>query len=310
MKPSIPGFVPEISSKIDEREEGELSCDEKVVKTVTEIMQATAVDKEEAAFQKRLEKLKAKLSNKIEGNTETQKGEGNGNSVTENNCTKSGNTAELEDDTDTEHPGLKSEVNELRKELRELKEVINKLKNSAVDDGGNISDSNESDDTESEEYDHKALNAVDIISREVRTTIMSKTETKRTKATYLKIKAERKEKLLKSKLIELKKKKSSISEFKKSTKTQRYRKTQSKSTSQSQDLDSETDDDGNNLLEALKRKLEKNMRDDLYQKSKEERKSIKSRSRNRQDKHHNSDRGEYQKKKQSRYRSRSVHRSK
>lgn len=159
-------------------------------------------------------------------------------------------------------PALISEVSQLKKELKELKEVIGNItnktnKNEPSELGSN---SEESDD------DSRAVNVVDIISKEVKTTILSKNkETKITKATYLKIKAERKEKLLKSKLIELKQK-SSQSDFKKSSKSQNYRKNNVGSW-EIDSSDSEPDSKAKSLLDIYRKRLERKMKEKMRKKT-------------------------------------------
>jgi len=252
-KPSIPGFIPKKQPE-QEKEDGELSSDEKVEKTVTEIMKPSTLDKEEAAFQKRLEKLKANLSHKIENGNEMDD-ISNIETACDKDCEANEITAGEERKKCTENPVLRSEVSQLKKELKELKEVIGKLTSkSNVKESGEVKEGYVSSDDET-----NSVNVVDIISKEVRTTILSKNkETKITKATYLKIKAERKENLLKSKLIELRQR-SSYSEFKKSTKSQRYRKWNSS------DSDSEDHNKANSLLDVYRKRLERKMRDKIKQ---------------------------------------------
>ena len=91
-----------------------------------------------------------------------------------------GNTKDTEDEDikDTvKNEALKHEVNELKREFSKLKEAIKSLKDESAT---KKKDTSASDSSSTE--DAKTINAVDIISREVRTTILSKTKTK---ATYL-----------------------------------------------------------------------------------------------------------------------------
>ena len=141
------------------------------------------MDREEEAFQKRLEKLKnniyVKLNVPKHGQNSNEKmilEESKSNSSFEDEGTTK--DTEDEDIKDTvKNEALKHEVNELKRELSKLKEAIKSLKDESAT---KKKDTSASDSSSTE--DAKTINAVDIISREVRTTILSKTKTK---ATYL-----------------------------------------------------------------------------------------------------------------------------
>ena len=78
---------------------------------------------------------------------------------------------------------LRSEVGDLRKELNDLKDLVRNM-------------------SKDKEYGSKTINALDIIAREVRTKIMKNEET--TTETILKLKVERKKKMIRAKLEKLK----------------------------------------------------------------------------------------------------------
>jgi len=261
LQPSVPGFL---STQSVTKEE-DLLNDEKISKTVLQITNNLEMDREEAAFQQRLKKLKVKISNELEAAKERESSEKE--DIADNNVQV---IVEDENKKDSvENDGLKLEVNELKKELQDLKQVITDLKSKPKK-----CQNMETSDTESnnsgqyeEDEDSTTINAYDIISKQVKTTILSRTKTK-TKATYLIIKAERKKKLLKSKLIELKNKKKKIAEkvhhklhrteFKQKIRKQKFRKSQEDC--QSSDSE-EIDMDGKSLMEAIKKRLEKKIKD-------------------------------------------------
>jgi len=236
-KPSVPGF------------KGRNKCEgneEDVMKTVSKITGNLEMDHEEDAFQKRLSKLKAKLSNELEEEKSGYKSDESDSIKHDGEIKKS-----------VENDSLKNEVNALKKEFDDLKEVIRNLKNeSSKEEKQEEVDSDNS--ANSDDFNNiKTVNAVDIISREVKTTILSKTKMN-SKATYLIIKAERKKKLLKSKLIELKNEKKKIAgnlsktEFRQKVKKQMFR------TNQDISSDSELDGEdlgGKSLLEVIKQKI-------------------------------------------------------
>merc|ERR1711892_1616150 len=169
------------------------------------------MDHEEEAFQKRLERLKTNISLELDS-PKPGKGlnEKKGSEDIQSNSPYGANSKDgetEESDENVRNAALKHEVVELKREFGKLKEAIKSLKNESASHAKD--EASESDSSSGE--DSKTVNAVDIISREVRTTIMSKTKSK-TKATYLIIKAEKKKNLLKSKLIELKNKKKKMTE--------------------------------------------------------------------------------------------------
>eukprot|EP00092_Neocalanus_flemingeri_P018128 GFUD01019620.1.p1 GENE.GFUD01019620.1~~GFUD01019620.1.p1 ORF type:complete len:724 (+),score=240.63 GFUD01019620.1:129-2174(+) len=273
LQPAVPGFVQ--NQKVKMKNQEELSHDEKITKTVSKITENLEMDREEAAFQRRLEKLKVKISNEMESAKlrESSDKEDLKKSQTNSLDESENETPDIVGDKSRkesgENVGLKHEVNELKKELRELKEVIKGLKTEPTKCEKKEALNSDTSDKSGDEEDTKTINAVDIISREIRTTILSKTRTT-TKATYLIIKAERKKKLLKSKLIELKKEKKKIAEkvnktsygttFRQKVKKQKFRTNQDTSTgSDSDDVD---DIDGKYLMEAIKQRLEKKIKDD------------------------------------------------
>ena len=265
MKPSVPGFV--------YKRQGEMSNDEKIMKTVSQITENLEMDHEELAFQKRLEKLKGKISNELEIAKQKEMSLKQDFKDAQNDFHDSDNISENKKECG-ENIGLKHEVNELKEELRELKESMKDLKSKPEKHDKKETSDSDSFDKSDDEEDSKTINAVDIISREVRTTILSKTKTK-SKATYLIIKAEKKKKLLKSKLIELKNEKkkiaekdqtSYVTEFKQKVKKQKFRTNQDMSTgSDSDDVDIE----GKSLMEAIKRRLEKKIKKDYKKFGKE-----------------------------------------
>jgi len=246
LPPSIPGLM----------NPKELN-DDGVQAIVSKITNSKGMDHEEEAFQRRLERLKANISTEFHGPKHNE------NSHQKDYSEDIQSHLSFEDDNETENEQrdfrdvpLKDEVTELRREFLKLKEAIKNLKNesnSQKNESITPSDSSESEDS-------KTINAVDIISREVKTTILSKTKSK-TKATYLIIKAEKKKNLLKSKLIELRNKKRKMTttsytrEIKQTAK--KHKLAQSRDTS----TDSDNDVEGNSLMEAIKQRLEKKMRE-------------------------------------------------
>lgn len=256
LPPSVPGF------KIKNMKGEEESTDEEgILKAVSRITKDSQMDREEEAFQKRLEKLKNNIY--VELNVANHGQNSNEKKILEDSKSNSsfeeeGNMKNTEDEDikdSVKNVALKHEVNELKREFSKLKEAIKSLKDESAT---KKKDTSESDSSGAE--DAKTINAVDIISREVRTTILSKTKTK-TKATYLIIKAERKKNLLKSKLIELRNEKKKMKE--KVTKTS-YSSQFRQKAKHGEDLNSDPEDsdmEGKSLMEAIKQRLEKKMRD-------------------------------------------------
>jgi len=152
---------------------------------------------------------------------------------------------------------LRSEVGELRQELDELKVMVRKITKDGKKD--------------------KSINAFDIIAREVRTQIMKNEDT--TTETILRLKVERKKRLLKEKLIELKggstkkekvskkdksleKREEKATEFKKQKKSKEYRKKdeeqeQKKPKEYKRKDEDKEEIDGHALLLALKKRIDK-----------------------------------------------------
>ena len=244
LPPSIPGLDPKVAKNVVN--------DDGVQETVFKITNSEGIDHEEEAFQRRLERLKANICSKFSESSD------------EKDCLKdiqSNSSFEENDETENEERDvknvpLKDEVTELRKEFVKLKEAIKNLKNESNSQRNEPISSSDS----SESEDSKTINAVDIISREVKTTILSKTKSK-TKATYLIIKAEKKKNLLKSKLIELRNKKRKMTTTSYTTEIKQTAKKHK--LAQSGDISTESDNDieGNSLMEAIKQRLEKKMRE-------------------------------------------------
>jgi len=265
VSPAIPGF-----KDSNMRGEKKPTDEERIADTVSKITRNIKMDHEEEAFQKRLERLKTNISLELDS-PKPGKGlnEKKGSEDIQSNSpdeaganSKDGETEES--DENVRNAALKHEVVELKREFGKLKEAIKSLKNESASHAKD--EASESDSSSGE--DSKTVNAVDIISREVRTTIMSKTKSK-TKATYLIIKAEKKKNLLKSKLIELKNKKKKMTE--KVTKTSystdfgqkmRRHNIRNKEDMSTDSEDDDVDTEGKSIMEAIKKRLEKKMRNE------------------------------------------------
>jgi len=236
--------------------------DDGIQDTVSRITKNKKMDHEEEAFQRRLEKLKANISVELNVPVTNESSEEKDSSEDfHSHLSFEDNNKKEEREKDVNNGALKEEVTELRREFTKLKEAIKNLKNesnSQMNEEESASDNSGAEDT-------KTINAVDIISREVKTTILSKTKSK-TKSTYLIIKAEKKKNLLKSKLIELKNKKRKMTErvTKTSFSTESRQKLKKQKLEDSEEISTDSEDDdmeGNSLMEAIKKRLEKNIRD-------------------------------------------------